>query len=212
VPATSARFPDLGDALAVDTANGDTYFTDTGVVYRVAAGTLTAVARVGRLGLEPALPQLVTGEIGALAAHDGSLYGVDVTHSLIRVLTPAGVRTVAGTGTKGCTGDHGSATSAQIDLSSTDSGSALTVDSVGDLLFVDATDARVRRVDLHGIITTVAGTGQRGAPYGYGKAVQNNLDDPTEITTGPDGTFYIDDGARILNVDARGDLTVVSGG
>ena len=62
------------------------------------------------------------------------------------------VRTFAGTGEKGFSGDGGPATSAQLNIPH-----GMAADSQGNLYIVDAS-RRVRRVDAQtGIITTIAG-------------------------------------------------------
>src|SRR4051794_9750793 len=57
---------------------------------------------------------------------------------------------IAGTGLPGFGGDGGPATSAPINIPR-----AMLFDSVGNLLFVDSGNARIRKVNAEGIITTV---------------------------------------------------------
>ena len=64
------------------------------------------------------------------------------------------ITTVAGTDSQGFSGDGGPATKAQL------SGPAnISFDSDGNLYLADKGNERVRKVDLNGIITTVAGGG-----------------------------------------------------
>ena len=86
---------------------------------------------------------------------DGSIYFVDAAGTRVRRADPAGtVRTVAGNGVRGHSGDGGPAKSAAV------SPLALAVDPSGVLYIAEL--YRIRKVDLAGTITTIAGTGERG--------------------------------------------------
>ncbi|MGH9012222.1 MAG: hypothetical protein ACRDYF_20625, partial [Acidimicrobiia bacterium] len=65
------------------------------------------------------------------------------------------IRTVAGSNTRGYSGDGGSATSAAFDQPR-----AAAVGPDGTVYIADTFNHRVRRVDLRGAVTTLAGTGQ----------------------------------------------------
>jgi hypothetical protein len=96
---------------------------------------------------------------------------------------------VAGDGTPGYAGDGGLATEALLNFPSIypelaedpiDFGElvgALAVDSVGNLYIADAYNNRVRKVDLNGIVTTVAGNG--------GKSSFNERRDGDQATDAP---------------------------
>src|ERR1019366_8984334 len=78
-------------------------------------------------------------------------------NAVLRLDATTGILTpVAGTGTRGFSGDNGPATSAQL------SGPAgVAVDSTGNLYIVDQFNYRIRKVS-NGVITTVAGNGTHG--------------------------------------------------
>jgi sugar lactone lactonase YvrE len=98
------------------------------------------------------------------------------------------ITTLAGTGTAGNGGDGGPSAKAQLNTPQ-----GLAVDSAGNVYIADTLNNRVRRVDLDGTITTVAGTGESGYS-GDGKlglAAKLNL--PTGLAIGFSDTLFIAD-------------------
>ena len=82
----------------------------------------------------------------------GNLYVGDWTAHRICVISPRGIiTTVAGNGHAGFSGDGGPATSASLHTPRT-----VAADATGSLYITDTANDRIRRVDLHGMITTVA--------------------------------------------------------
>ena len=71
-----------------------------------------------------------------------------------RSVLPGIIRTVAGTGVRGFSGDGGIATQAQLD-----SPYGILLDPRGNLFVADLGNSRVRRIAPDGTITTVAGGG-----------------------------------------------------
>jgi serine/threonine protein kinase len=214
-PATSVQFSDLGDQLAVDTTNGDVYVASGSRVYKVdSAGTLRAVAVIG--ATSPTLPELTTGSLGALAVHNGQLYGADLDRNEIRMLADGHVSTVAGTGTRDDQGDGGPAVDATLDLSiARDSVGAyqagLAVDAAGDLLIAEPTRNRIRRVDHTGTITAAAaaGTGVGGDTTVTTPAASASLLSPHMIAAAPDGGYLVGGEAHLYRVDQGGVLHVL---
>jgi sugar lactone lactonase YvrE len=115
------------------------------------------------------------------------------------------ISTVAGGGTAGSLGDGGAATNAYL---TTPQGVA--VDLSGALFIADASNNRIRKVDLNGIITTVAGGGSGGDG---GMATNASLHSPSGLAVGTNGAFYIADtwNNRIRMVDTNGIITTVAG-
>jgi serine/threonine protein kinase len=215
-PATSVQFSALGGQFAVDT-NGDVYAASGSRVYEVdRAGTLRAIAMIG--ATSPTLPELTTGPLGALAVHDGRLYGSDLGDNEVRMLTPDGaVSTVAGTGTRGDTGDGGPAVDAPLDLadpSNSVSGyqPGIAVDTAGDLFITELSDNRIRRVDRSGTITAAAGTGIAGDTLTATPAVSARLNQPSLIAAAPDGGYFIGCFSHLYRVDRDGVLHVLPTG
>jgi RHS repeat-associated protein len=118
------------------------------------------------------------------------------------------INTVAGTGITGYSGDGSQAKGAKLFYPS---GIALGPD--GSLYIVDTQNARIRRVGVNGIITTVAGTGNAGFSGDGGLATQAKLNISYGIALGPDGSLYIADSGnnRIRRVGTDGIITTVSG-
>ena len=101
----------------------------------------------------------------------------------------------------------------------------MAVDGSGNLYIADTGNHRIRRVDATGIISTVAGTGQRTevevhiggllGEYGGdgGPAVEAHLNYPTAVAVDGSGNLYIADAWNHLvrRVDAAGTISTVAG-
>jgi sugar lactone lactonase YvrE len=108
------------------------------------------------------------------------------------------IETIAGTGTAGFSGDGGAAISAQIN-----NARDLEFGPDGRLYIADTDNHRIRAIDLTtGIITTVAGTGNKGAGKEGQPATKVDLDHPYGIAFDKAGALYIADSFnnRILKV------------
>jgi hypothetical protein len=140
---------------------------------------------------------------------DGGLLVADTLNSRIRKIDASGIiRTVAGTGSAGYSGDGGPATNAEIN---NPRGVVALPD--GSFLFPDTNNQRVRKVSAGGVITTVAGTGTQGYAGDGGPATSARLSIPFGVAPTPDGGFLIDDvgNQRVRKVSASGTITTVAG-
>jgi streptogramin lyase len=151
----------------------------------------------------PATDAGVGGPFGVAIGPDGALYICEISgHSVRKVDLQTGrISTVAGTGTKGYSGDGGPATQALVTEPY-----EVRFDKAGHLYFVDMIAACVRRVDAEtGIITTVAGTGEVGFSGDGGPATSAKLNRPHSITFDADDNLYICDigNHRVRRVDAK---------
>lgn len=93
--------------------------------------------------------------------------------------------------------------------------SGLAVGKGGDILIADTYHNRIRRIDSHGIITTVAGDGIPGFKGDGGKATRAELRMPLGVSSDKDGDIYIADEGnnRIREVVAgSGTIVTVAGG
>jgi sugar lactone lactonase YvrE len=89
------------------------------------------------------------------------------------------------------------------------------LDSTGNLYIVDQIHYRIRRVDAKTrIITTIAGTGERGLTGDGGPATRAKLDYPSEAFVDREGNVFFTESlkGRIRKIDAKsGILTTIAG-
>jgi hypothetical protein len=95
---------------------------------------------------------------------------------------------IVGNETSGYSGDGGPATEAQLYYPS-----GVAVASTGDLYIADSHNYRIRKVDVNGIITTIAGNGTRGYSGDGGPATEAQFYDPISVIIDSDGIIYIAD-------------------
>src|SRR5262245_45418851 len=100
----------------------------------------------------PARDSLLLQAEGLAAGPDGSVYVADAQTHRVRQFTPGGIiRTVAGTGVPGFSGDGGPAISAQLSAPY-----GLALDNAGNLFIADLGNRRVRKLARDGTLSTVA--------------------------------------------------------
>jgi hypothetical protein len=99
------------------------------------------------------------------------------------------IRTVAGTGERGYTGDHGPA------LRATFNGpKEIAVDGQNNIMLVDTENHCIRRIEsASGLVTTVVGTGQAGGSGDGGPATAATLRRPHGACLDEVGNIYIGD-------------------
>jgi len=213
--AVNAALKDLW-GVAADTT-GNFYFVDEslGVVAKVSpTGVLTIVAGNGHAGFSgdggPATSASLNSPTGLALDSAGNLYIADTINYRIRKVSGGVITTVAGTGTRGFSGDGGEATSASLNFPT-----GLAVDASGNLYIADTDNQRVRRVS-GGIITTIAGNGSSGYSGDGGPATSASLGwlnaNFRGLAVDGAGNLYIADteNARIRKVSG-GTITTVAG-
>jgi len=212
-PATSALLW-IPNGVVVD-ASGNLYIADeyNQRVRRVGPdGAITTIAGDGTIGYY--------GDGGpATSALIGFLYGIAVDGSgnfffsngldwrVSEVSSTSVIRTVAGNGTPGNSGDGGNATSAQLDPHT------VSLDVSGNLYISDTSANCVRKVSLDGTITTVAGNGNAGYSGDGGQAINARLNDPAGLAVDPSGNLYIGDALnyRVRKIATDGTITTFAG-
>ncbi len=85
-------------------------------------------------------------------------------------------------------------------------------DAAGNLYIADLNDHVIRKVDLAGIVTTVAGTGEQGFAGDGGPATSAQLDSPAGVAVDAAGIIYIADthNQRIRKV-SNGTISTIAG-
>ncbi len=142
----------------------------------------------------------------------GDLYIMDSGNNRVRKMAPNGIiTTIAGDGATTFRGDGGPATAASINPGGGPAGLLWT----GVALFLtDIQNQRIRRIDLNGIITTVAGTGQRGFGGDGRPAPSASLRDPagTLAADGLGNLYFSDTGNhRVRRINSLGIISTVAG-
>jgi len=199
-------------ALSIARApDGSLYLTiGQGIEELTPQGDWVHVAGTGAIGFggdggPAAIAQLANpGELAVDAL--GNLYIDDGGNSRIRMVDLNGViTTVAGTGTPGFTGDGGLATKATLNFPA-----GITLDPTGALVIAD--DKHIRRV-AHGVIDSIAGVQECGAPADSGPAAGSRLGIPDAVRFLPDGSYYYLSGfdKKIRKVDIAGQISVYAG-
>ena len=122
----------------------------------------------GADGTAAAQAKLVT-PFGVDFDRSGNLYFVEFTGYRVRKIDPRGIlTTIAGTGEKGGGSDGVPALKARFNGMH-----SLAVTPAGDVLVADTWNNRVRKIDARtGLITTIAGTGEKGYSGDDGPAVK----------------------------------------
>jgi DNA-binding beta-propeller fold protein YncE len=162
-----------------------------------------------KTGAFSTLTTLLSDEsIEDLAANaDGNLIAADEPHGRILLInTSSGsVEGVAGTGYYGFSGDGGPATKADFEQPA-----GVALDQAGNIFVADSGNSRIRRIDARtGIITTVAGSCQKGIAGDGGLALEAGLEWPVSIAVDRAGNLYIGQDTnnpaltRIRKVDAQ---------
>ncbi|MGI8779305.1 MAG: PKD domain-containing protein [Solirubrobacteraceae bacterium] len=212
--ATSARLAGPF-GVAVDAA-GNVYVADrfNHRVRRITPGGIIAsVAGTGVAGYSgdgglASLAQL-NNPFDVTVDASGNVFVADILNHRVRKISRTGViTTVAGTGVAGYSVDSGPATAARLSYPY-----GVALDAQGNLLIVDAGNARIRRVDSNGTITTVAGNGLYGSSGDGGAAGAAELNTPSDVATDDAGNLYIADigNDNVRKVDANGVITTFAG-
>ncbi len=218
-PATDAQLR-LPRAVATD---------DTGIIYIADSGN----NRVRQVGIDGTISLLAGTGIVALAGFDGTdgpAIEAPVSNPFGLALLPDGsllisefgghevrriemdefrfIRDFAGRGVDAFGGDGGPAT-----LGNLRSPAGITVDSLGNTYIAEQFNFRVRRIDVDGIINTVAGSFDTGFGGDGFEATTARLNQPTGVAIDTAGNIYIADQAnhRVRRVNVDGVIQTIAG-
>jgi DNA-binding beta-propeller fold protein YncE len=168
-------------------------------------GIVTTAAGNGQKGVpkdgEDARSQPLVDPRAVTVDSRGNIYVCERGGHALRVIDPAGkIRTVAGTGEAGFSGDDGPAAHARLN-----GPKHISVDASDDVLIADTENHVIRRYSPRdGRIRRVAGTGTKGAAGLGGPAASCQLDRPHGARARPGtGAIYVSDSEnnRVIRVD-----------
>ena len=206
-PARAAKFGGVY-CIAFDPAGKNMFLADldnrriraidmkTGVVSTVAGNGAKGVPKDGAAAVNAPLldPRAVAAD------SKGNIYILERGGHALRVVDAAGkIRTVAGTGEKGFSGDGGDALKAKMN-----GPKHLCFDRDDGVLFADTENHVIRKyLPESGKIIRIAGTGKKGSAGVGGSPEQAELSQPHGITLHSSGDLYISDSSnnRILKIE-----------
>ena len=167
-------------------------------------GILTTMAGTGGKGYfgdgGPARMAQFNGMHSLAVAPNGDIYLADTWNNCVRKIDgkTSFISTVAGTGRKGFGGDGGPATNALFGGIY-----CIAFDARAENLHLaDLDNRRIRLVNLKsGVVKTVAGNGEKGAPVEGAEAIQSPLVDPRAVAVDSHGVIFIlERNANVLRV------------
>jgi DNA-binding beta-propeller fold protein YncE len=202
-------FDRSGDMLIVEIAGHRVLRVDR-------QGILTRIAGTGDKGDAgdggPALRAQFNSMHSLAVAADGAIYVADTLNNRVRQIDPrtATIAAFAGTGEKGFSGDGGPAAQALFNGIY-----CVALDPAGARLYLtDLENRRIRVVDRRtGMVSTVAGNGQKGKPEDGADARRAPLVDPRAAAVDAQGNLYILErsGNALRVVDPHGRIRTVIG-
>ncbi|MEK7432270.1 MAG: hypothetical protein AABZ74_03985, partial [Cyanobacteriota bacterium] len=118
---------------------------------------------------------------------DNNFYILE-SHRIRKIDTKGIINTIAGNSSSGYTGDNGLAI-----ISRLYNPSEMIIDNTGNIYISDSGNNRIRKIDVNGIITTIAGTGISGYSGDSGLAINAQFSYPSSIVMDNIGNIYITD-------------------
>lgn len=183
--AASFRFP---NGIAIDT-DGNLYVADRNnhsIRKITSAGVVSTLAGTGTQGYVDGQGDTAkfNSPSGIAVDASGNVYVADESHR-IRKITPSGfVSTIAGIGSPSFT--NGTSTVAAFKYPND-----LEIDNAGNIYVCDKSNHAIRKVDINGNVTTIAGSGNSGFANGTGTNASFKF--PDGITIDSDGNIFVAD-------------------
>ena len=213
-PAANAQIG-APEGIAVDT-HGNLFFAEPGnarVREVTQAGIINTIAGNGTPGFSgdggPAVAAQLNLPYGVAIDSSGNVLISDLNNGRIRLVNTSGIiNTVAGSASRGFTGDGGPATNAQMV-----SPYRVAFDEGGNFLIADGSNHRVRKVSTAGTITTMAGNGVAGFSGDGGSATNAQLNLPYGLAFDAAGNLLIAElnNNRVRIVNTSGGITTLAG-
>lgn len=171
--------------------------------------TIAGNGNIGYSGDSNLATQAQLNALGVTVAKDGQLYIPDAANNRVRKINLGdSIFTVAGTGTAGYNVDSGDALTTLLY-----NPTSVATDTAGNLYIADQRNQRIRKVDIAGVMTVIAGTGITGFSGDDSAAVNAKLNNPISVATDTFGNLYVVDygNNRIRKINAAGIITTVAG-
>ncbi|MEO8100167.1 MAG: IPT/TIG domain-containing protein [Acidobacteriota bacterium] len=147
--------------------------------------------------------------MAAARSSAGTLYIADTFNQRIRTVQSDGIiRTIAGTGTRGFSGEGAAATGALLN-----SPYGIALDPAGNIYIADSINHQIRKITTAGVISHIAGTGVQGVGGDGGKALDALLAFPAGIVVDPAGNILFADtfNHRIRRITTDGNIATFAG-
>ncbi|RJP34146.1 MAG: hypothetical protein C4527_02550 [Candidatus Omnitrophota bacterium] len=157
----------------------------------------------------PAIDAALSFPSGIFADDVGNVYIVDHSNQRIRKVDSLGnINTIAGNGSTGFNKDGIPATTASLN-----NPNGIWVDESGNIYIADTFNHRVRKIDVSGIITTIAGNGEFGYTGDGLLATEARLNKPFGLFMDNSNNLYIADSGNnvIRRVDSNGRINTIVG-
>ncbi|HXG63911.1 MAG TPA: gluconolaconase, partial [Blastocatellia bacterium] len=174
---------------------------------RNAIGQVTIYAGTGEPGFAdgPATSAKFADPFGVAVDRRGNVIIADGgSANRIRRITPAGqVETIAGS-VEGFRDGRG-------DVAEFNTPSGLAVDGSGDIIIADTANNRIRQLDTRGLVSTLAGNGERG--FRDGPASEAQFDGPIGVAVDREGNIFVADAYndRIRKISRDGYVSTLAG-
>ncbi|MCB4791286.1 MAG: carboxypeptidase regulatory-like domain-containing protein [Elusimicrobia bacterium] len=184
-------------ALDIDTAGNIYYSSDD------------SIKKIDILGTKSVIISGLNNPWGLVVDFFGNIYVAESGGNRVRKINALGtMTTIAGIGTAGYSGDEGLATAAKINNPIT-----LAIDISGNVYVADYGNSRIRKIDMSGIITTIAGTSTSGYSGDGGAATSAEIHNPMGVGVDASGNIYISDTGnyRIRKINSSGIISTIAG-
>jgi sugar lactone lactonase YvrE len=218
-PATSAQL-NYPMGIAAD-ASGNLFIADYNnhrIRKVTPEGSISTVAGGGTQGFSGDGGAAVSAELnypaGVALDSAGNLFIADSYNYRIRKVTPGGlIKTVAGNGTAGFSGDYEDSNSKTATSAQLNAPTCVVIDAAGNLFIADTLNRRIREVTTDEYIHTVAGNGSQGFSGDGGKATSAELSYPVGLALDGAGNLFIADSYnyRIRKMTPDGVISTVAG-
>ena len=143
---------------------------------------------------------------GVAVAPNGDIIVTDRANSSIRRVTPDGVvTTILGDGTTGFANGDVSVAKLALPWKSC-------VDKYGNIFIADRDNHAIRKIDVNGLVSTVAGTGVAG--YVDGPGAEAKFSQPIDVAVDANGVLYVADNSnhKIRKITPEGVVSTLAGG